>query len=263
MKMLKKFSIFTIVTLLLCSFLCVSVFAETDGESTETIINQDGYELGVHCHECDTIGLKFDGVYFACQNKDCGYMYVIVCPFCGGKEYKQNDQGLFICQGTKDSDCGKVLTLIEMEQNLKLSKKPAGGKNDMNLKPESFSERLGYAVQGTVTGIVMVFAVLTLLCLILYASKLVFYDIPNKKRESEIAKKNAKVEASIAAEKEKEDQIDEVSAPVAVQDDGEIVAVITAAVAAMIESSEYKNEFVGGFRVVSFKRSDKTAWNRK
>ena len=137
------------------------------------------------------------------------------------------------------------------------------GKLDMGLKPESFSDRLVYAVQGTVTGIVMVFAVLTLLCLILYASKLVFYDIPNKKREREIAKKNAKVEASIAAEKEKEDQLDEVSAPVAVQDDGELVAVITAAVAAMIESSEYKNEFVGGFRVVSFKRSEKTAWNRK
>ena len=137
------------------------------------------------------------------------------------------------------------------------------GKLDMGLKPESFDDRLGYAVQGTVTGIVMVFAVLTLLCLILYASKLVFYDIPNKKREREIAKKNAKVEASIVAEKEKEDQIDEVSAPVAVQDDGELVAVITAAVATMIESSEYKNEFVGGFRVVSFKRSEKTAWHRK
>ena len=48
-----------------------------------------------------------------------------------------------------------------------------------------------------------------------------------------------------------------------VQDDGELIAVITAAIAATIESSEYKNEFVGGFRVVSFKRSEKTAWNRK
>ena len=46
------------------------------------------------------------------------------------------------------------------------------------------------------------------------------------------------------------------------QDDGQLIAVITAAVAAMIES-EYKDEFSGGFRVVSFKRSAKGAWNRK
>ena len=46
-------------------------------------------------------------------------------------------------------------------------------------------------------------------------------------------------------------------------DDGELAAVITAAIAAMLDSEEYKNEFVGGFRVVSFKRSEKTAWNRK
>ncbi len=137
------------------------------------------------------------------------------------------------------------------------------GKLDMGLKPEGFDDRLGYAVQGTVTGILMVFAVLTLLCLILYASKLFFYDIPNRKKEKKIAKKNARVAASIAVEKEKSESEQPVSAPVEAQDDGELVAVITAAVAAMIESSEYKNEFVGGFRVVSFKRSEKTAWNRK
>ena len=47
------------------------------------------------------------------------------------------------------------------------------------------------------------------------------------------------------------------------QDDGELIAVITAAIAAMIESGDYKNEFVGGFRVVSFKRNTGGAWNRK
>ena len=77
------------------------------------------------------------------------------------------------------------------------------GKLDMGLKPEGFNDRLGYAVQGTVTGILMVFAVLTLLCLILYASKLFFYDIPNRKKEKKIARKDAKVEAGIAEQKEK------------------------------------------------------------
>ena len=144
--------------------------------------------------------------------------------------------------------------------------KAESGKLDMNLKPESFEERLEYALQGTVTGMLMVFAVLTLLTLILYCSKYVFYDIPNRAKEKARDAENAgsiqpaepvAASAPIAPAPVAE------SAPAPVQDDGELIAVITAAVAAMIESSEYKNEFVGGFRVVSFKRSEKAAWNRK
>ena len=133
------------------------------------------------------------------------------------------------------------------------------GKLDMGLNPESFGDRLGYAVQGTVTGILMVFAVLTLLTLILYASKLVFYDIPNKKSEKAIAARNEKKPETVIEDTKNEDETSYETQT----DDGELVAVITAAVAAMIESSEYKNEFAGGFRVVSFKRNEKTAWNRK
>ena len=137
------------------------------------------------------------------------------------------------------------------------------GKLDMGLKPESFDDRLGYAVQGTVTGILMVFAVLTLLTLILYVSKYVFYDIPNrskaKARDAENAGSIQPAEPIVVSDPVPVTP----AAPAEAQDDGELVAVITAAVAAMIESSEYKNEFVGGFRVVSFKRSEKTAWNRK
>lgn len=136
------------------------------------------------------------------------------------------------------------------------------GKLDMNLTPESFGERLEYAVQGTATGILMVFGVLTLLTLILYGSKYVFYDIPNKKREARIAAKKKSAEMS-ATDPTDNDAV----APAEVtaqrsEDEGELIAVITAAVAAMIESGEYKNEFAGGFRVVSFKRSAKTAWNK-
>ncbi len=135
-----------------------------------------------------------------------------------------------------------------------------GGKLDMNLVPESFDERLEYALQGTVTGMLMIFGVLTLLTLILYGSKYFFYDIPNKKKDNKVlvAKKEKAVEPKAEAPAP-------VAAPApmaAEQNDGELVAVITAAVAAMIESGEYKNEFVGGFRVVSFKRNDKKAWNR-
>lgn len=126
--------------------------------------------------------------------------------------------------------------------------------------PLDFSERLGYAVQGTVTGILMVFAVLTLLTLILYVSKFVFYDIPNRNKEKKIAEKDAKIAASIASAQKAESSE---PVPEADQDEGELIAVITAAVAAMIDESEYKDEFAGGFRVVSFKRSAKSAWNRK
>jgi sodium pump decarboxylase gamma subunit len=130
------------------------------------------------------------------------------------------------------------------------------GKLDMNLKPESFEERLEYALQGTATGMLMIFGVLGLLTLILYGSKYVFYDMPSKAKNKEKTVKNeVKVEAAPAPV--------ETPAVPAAQDDGELAAVITAAIAAMLESDEYKNEFVGGFRVVSFKRSSQGAWNRK
>lgn len=142
-----------------------------------------------------------------------------------------------------------------------------GGKLDMNLKPESFEERLEYALQGTATGMVMVFAVLGLLTLILYGSKYVFYDIPNrnKERAREVEREASVIAAQpVAAEKAPVAQPAPVQASAEeTMDDGELAAVITAAIAAMLESEEYKNEFVGGFRVVSFKRSTQGAWNRK
>lgn len=136
------------------------------------------------------------------------------------------------------------------------------GKLDMNLggedSPLDFGQRLEYALQGTVTGMLMVFGVLSLLAVILYGSKFVFNDLPNKKKIK--AQKSAAEQVSEAPAPE---AVAAPAAPVAEQNDGELAAVITAAVAAMLEGEEYKNEFVGGFRVVSFKRSEKTAWNRK
>jgi len=135
----------------------------------------------------------------------------------------------------------------------------AGGKLDMSLKPESFGERFEYAIQGTVTGILMVFAVLALLCIILYVSKLVFYDIPNRNKNG---KKESSAKPAATAESVEAEAPLAVSAP-ETADDGALIAVITAAIAAAIDGSEYKNEFAGGFRVVSFKRSSQGAWNRK
>ncbi len=144
----------------------------------------------------------------------------------------------------------------------------ASNKIPMDKKPETFSERLELALQGSATGMVMVFAVLGLLCVILYISKYFFYDIPRKKREEEAGKHaNAHKAHAVQAPAQRPEAV---AFPAAVpvseaspSNDGEIVAVITAAIAAMIESGDYKNEFVGGFRVVSFKRSTQSAWNRK
>lgn len=136
-------------------------------------------------------------------------------------------------------------------------------KLDMNLggedNPIDFGQRLEYALQGTVTGMLMIFGVLSLLAIILYGSKFVFNDLPNRKKEK--AQKSAAAQTPEAVPAP--EAVAAPAAPVAEQNDGELAAVITAAVAAMLEGEEYKNEFVGGFRVVSFKRSEKTAWNRK
>ena len=103
-------------------------------------------------------------------------------------------------------------------------------------------------------GMGMVFLVLAILWVVLILSKKLFYK--------DEAKKNSK-----KAQETKD------IAPVTVEptqpvapaptDDGQLIAVITAAVAAAIESDEdLSNQFAGGFRVVSFKKKNgKTSWN--
>lgn len=148
-------------------------------------------------------------------------------------------------------------TVVETEQ--------ASNKLDQNLhgKDMTFGERLEYALQGTVTGMLMVFSVLGLLFGIISLSKVFLYDIPN--RDKSKGKKNNKGASVAVPEISSAPVVAAETAPVAEEsaDDGELAAVITAAIAAMLDSEEYKNEFVGGFRVVSFKRSAKSAWNKK
>ena len=63
----------------------------------------------------------------------------------------------------------------------------AAEKLDQNMSGADMTpgERLEYALQGTVTGMVMVFAVLGLLWGIVALSKVVFYDLPKKKANAE------------------------------------------------------------------------------
>ena len=126
----------------------------------------------------------------------------------------------------------------------------------------TFGERAEYALQGTVTGMLMVFAVLGLLYGIVTLSRVFLYDLPNRKKEIKPKKKKGNKVVMV----EDEEEISALCDPTVIvpaHDEGEMIAVITAAIAAMLESEEYKNEFVGGFRVVSFKRSTDGAWNKK
>lgn len=118
------------------------------------------------------------------------------------------------------------------------------------------AQRIEYAITVTLQGMLMVFAVLALLWGVVAIFKVVLHDIPEKRA----AKKKA-LSAAVAQAAAPQEQPAEV-APAPVEDDGEIVAAITAAIAVMLQSEEYKGQFESGFRVVSFKRKG-GAWNKE
>ena len=107
------------------------------------------------------------------------------------------------------------------------------------------------AAEVTIMGLGAVFAVLAVLWLVLSVFKLIFANDSTKSKTA--------VKKDIASEPKPE--------PIAVAesktDDGELIAVITAAIAAYRASEEgLTGDAVNGFRVVSFKRATKgRAWN--
>ena len=107
-------------------------------------------------------------------------------------------------------------------------------------KPLEFSEAIGYGLQTTLLGMGVVFSVLIILLLVLTAFKFIFYKQPNTEKKPEPVK--AEVPAPVAAPAP-------APAEPAAADDAELVAVITAAIAAMMDAPQTS------FRVVSFKRT--------
>ena len=105
-------------------------------------------------------------------------------------------------------------------------------------------------------GIAMVFAVLTILWGVLVLFKLIFArpkkdKTQNNKKTDEASKSESTVDATA------------VVAPVAVTDDSELIAVLTAAIYAY-ESEQNPNEPIGNFRVVSYRRTNGgRSWNAK
>ncbi len=125
-----------------------------------------------------------------------------------------------------------------------------------DMKYKAFSpEAWAKAAEVTLMGMGLIFVVLSVLWFVLYIFKLVFAKntVSDKKKNAEEAKT-----AVTAAPTE------QTSTAVTVgSDDGELVAVLTAAIAAYRASEEgCEGESVNGFRVVSFKRAAKgRAWN--
>ena len=144
------------------------------------------------------------------------------------------------------------------EAETAVSETQAENKNPTNEELGGFfsAKRIKYAVLVSVQGMVMIFLVLSILWGVVSLMKVFLHDIPEKKAAKQAALAKA-VEAVVAPA----EQVSEVAAAPE-EDEGEIVAAITAAIAAMLQSEEYKGQFESGFRVVSFTRKG-GAWNKK
>ncbi|MBO5196399.1 MAG: OadG family protein [Clostridia bacterium] len=109
-----------------------------------------------------------------------------------------------------------------------------------------FAERMAYGLQVFVVGLGTVFAVLVILWLALVLFKVFSYDLPQKKAKKLAEEAASKVEAAPIVE---ETPISVIEEPVS--DDTQLIAVITAAIAAY--NAQSGNSLP--FRVVSFKRA--------
>ena len=114
----------------------------------------------------------------------------------------------------------------------------------------TFGERAMEAGTMVVMGMVMIFAVLASIMAVLMIMERVF-----------ACKAEGKAKA---AEPKPAPKAPEAPAPVVetVEDDGAVIAAITAAISAMLAAESGDSAYQGGFRVVSFKRSNRgTPWN--
>jgi len=109
-------------------------------------------------------------------------------------------------------------------------------------KPLEFSEAIGYGLQTALLGMLVIFAVLSVLLIVLTAFKFIFYKQPKTEKKAAPVKVEAPAPAPVAAPAP-------APAQPAAADDAELVAVITAAIAAMMDAPQTS------FRVVSFKRT--------
>ena len=114
-------------------------------------------------------------------------------------------------------------------------------------------DAIKYALEMTLLGMGMIFSVLAILWGVLAIFKLVFARPKKEKKNSEAPKSEPAV--NVTAEP--------VAAPVAATDDSELIAVLTAAIAAY-EAEQNPNAAPANFRVVSYRRANGgRSWNAK
>ena len=119
-------------------------------------------------------------------------------------------------------------------------------------------ERVTYALRMLIVGLGAVFAILALLWGVLVLARVLLFDIPSR---SKVKKDSVKSESPKSLPNISVSPAAPVAAP-ATQDNGVLIAVITAAISAAMQ--EEGTLPPGGFRVVSFRRSSNSgAWNRK
>ena len=124
--------------------------------------------------------------------------------------------------------------------------------NANGLKELSSSERLSTGLTVMALGIATVFAVLAILWVVLLLFRVVFYR--EKKPEP---KKAAPAPAPAPAAAPEPTPA---AVPAETEDNGALIAAITAAIAMYTEGDE---EFASGFRVVSFRRAEHASpWNK-
>lgn len=111
---------------------------------------------------------------------------------------------------------------------------------------ETFGERAGVAGSVTLLGMVTIFAVLA----ILWGVIEVLHRILSRKKQGDAPKSAEPVPAPVRSEKPAV-KAAPAERKAEKKNDGELIAVLTAAVAAAMEEEGY----TGGFRVVSFRRT--------
>ncbi len=131
---------------------------------------------------------------------------------------------------------------------LPLTAADLGGSMDLSTP---IGERISVGIEVSLLGMLVIFAVLGLIFAILCLFRVVFYDIPNRKKQDEsTAYQPAPAPALKPAPKPKAkpEPTPVVSAPAA---DDSLIAAITAAVAAYMQA---EGRAPGSFRVVSFRK---------
>lgn len=109
----------------------------------------------------------------------------------------------------------------------------------------SLGEALAMGGETTVIGLAIVFSVLIILMIVLVLFKVVFYKDPKKQKTAEVKNETPSAETAV---QETADEIEET----------ELIAVLTAAVAASLNTSTYN------LQIKSYRRTDNKmpAWNK-